>query len=76
MERTFCMHGLQVGHGHDQHDGSICYVTSDPNDPLLASSDHRISAFYIESVSALIQFCNSLKVGVGDGRCVARREDE
>jgi len=51
--------GLLDGHGR-----SICYLTSDDADPLLAIDDPRILAFFLGKGSALITAFQALKAGV------------
>lgn len=46
------------------HGRSICYLTSDPNDPLLHPTDPRVPAFYIGDGSAMIFLFQGLQAGL------------
>ncbi len=47
-----------------RHDESLCYLTSDPGDPLLEGDDPRIRAFYIGDGSAQTYLFRSIEAGV------------
>jgi len=34
----------------DEYDGTLCYITSDPHDPILDNSDPRIRTFYLNKL--------------------------
>jgi len=42
----------------------ICYITSDPNDPILQKSEPRIKTFYMKSLLAFFMFFVNCKVFV------------
>lgn len=48
----------------NRHGRTICYLTSDPGDPLLAGDDPRIDAFLVGNGGAMIYMFETLQAGV------------
>lgn len=48
----------------ERHGRRVCYVTSDPEDPLLAEESDHIAAFYVGSGAARTTFFQTLDAGV------------
>lgn len=48
--------------GNNQH--TICYITSDPNDPVLKRSEERIKTFYIKKLISFLMLFIKCKVFV------------
>lgn len=48
----------------DEHEQTLCYVTSDPNDPILKTSESRIKTFYFNKLLPFFMIFVNCKVFV------------